>query len=402
MSEGKGRKERKKACAVKTVVIASGASGGHLFPALAVADVLKEQGYHCIFVGNGRGFEGKIEAAGYRFLSLPASAWNVRNPFKKALALFNLMRAFFIAFKLLHKEKACTVLGTGGYASVATIMAAKVSGISTCIQEQNVLPGRANRFLARFADKICLSFEESRHYLRYRRGAIVVCGNPLRKAVLEAEKTPKETKDSFQITVLGGSQGARILSDVVPEALCLFAKQFKKPLTIIQQARVEDIDRVKIVYATAIKKGLEIETEVSSFFEDIPQKMVQSDLVIGRSGTSTVMECCQLSCPAVFVPLKLADGHQLLNAQVMASVDAAVIVEQQDFTVENLAATLKELTSDKNRLSKMAKNAKKIAVGDAAEKVAKEVMHLADEDVMHLAEEIEIDDESQKTGTDAL
>lgn len=368
----------------KTVVIAAGASGGHLFPALAVANKLKEKGFNCLFVGRGAQFSGAIEKEGYDILELPASPWNVRNPIKKLWAVFNLFRAFVRSFKLIHHHKASVVFGTGGYATVAAVMAAKLAGVPTIIQDQNVLPGRANRFLAKWVDKVCLSYESSRHYLKYRDGVMVVTGNPIRQKVIDAKNVQRTEDGKFRLLVVGGSQGAKILSDVVPNAIKLLPYEILKNIEVTQQARPEDVVRVKNLYHAS-----DIPATVESFFEKLEEGIRQSHLVIARSGASTVNEVALLGRAAIYVPLKLADGHQLQNAKVMEGAGAAIVMEQQHLTPEKLAEKLKELYEDKAFIGKMEKAAHSLADTEASSKIAAEVSRLSEEDILHLAEQVE-------------
>lgn len=368
----------------KTIIIACGASGGHIFPAVSVADELKKEGYNCVFVGNGKSFSSTIEKYGYRSIPLPVSPWNVKNPVRKAMALINFVRAFFKAVKILHDEKASTVFGTGGYATVAAVLAGKFSGIPTVVHEQNVLPGRANKLLSKWVDKICLSFDESRHYLKYRKGAIAVCGNPVRQALIDAVGEKRKEDGMFRLLVLGGSQGAKILSDVVPLAVKNLHDDKKSKIEVIQQTRPEDEERVRKAYA-----DLGVKAEVASFFDDIPQRLIQSHLVVGRSGASTVTECMLLGRAAVFVPLRLADGHQLQNAQVMEQGGAAVVIEQPQFTGERLSQELIHFMKDKVHLKAMEKASAKLAHHDAAKKVAQEVVAQAQHDVIHLSQPVQ-------------
>lgn len=374
----------KKSLKPKNVVIAAGASGGHLCPALAVADELKERGFNCVFVGRGGQFSNLIEEAGYAILELPASPWNVRNPFKKMLAIFNLFRAFIQAFKLIHQHKASVVFGTGGYATVASMLAAKLAGVPTVIQDQNVLPGRANRFLAKWVDRVCLSFEASRHYLKYRDGVMVVTGNPIRKKVIKGQKIERKEDGKLRILVVGGSQGAKILSDVVPNTMKLLPYEVSKNIEVIQQTRPEDVARVENLY-----HQFDVKAEVSHFFDDLEYRIRQSHLVIARSGASTVNEVSILGRAAIYVPLRLADGHQLQNAKVMENNGAAIVMEQPQFTPEKLAEKLTELFEDKMFIAKMEQNALNVAQVDAAEKVAEQVENLSEEDLLHLAEELD-------------
>lgn len=367
---------------IKTAIIAAGASGGHIFPALAVANELKKQGFHCVFVGRGGAFSRVVKEDGFDIKELPASPWNVKNPARKLLAIFNLIRAFVQAFKLIHNEKASVVFGTGGYATVAAVLAAKLSGVPTVIQEQNVLPGRANRFLSKWADRVCLSFESSRHYLRYREGVMVVTGNPIRNKIIEARNLKRVEDGKFRILIAGGSQGARILSDVVPNAMNLLPYAHKKQIEIVQQTRVEDRQRVINFY-----HEFDVPAQVEVFFDDLETKMVQSNLIIARSGASTVNEAALLGRAAIYVPLKLADGHQIQNAKAMEHIGAAIVMEQHCFTAEKLAEKLSELIEDKAFIAKMEKSAYDSSKVDAAKNVADEVVKLSEEDLLHLAEE---------------
>ena len=373
----------------QTILIATGASGGHVFPALAVADELTEFGYNCVFIGCGKNFISMVEGSGYRSIILPASPWNIKNPVRKLWAGFNLIRAMSKAVATIHKERASAVFGTGGYATVATILAARISGVPTIIQDQNVLPGRANRFLARWVDKVCLSFEDSRHYLKYRPNIMTVCGNPIRKRIINAKSKKREDNGKFNILVLGGSQGARILSDIVPEAVNLLPDEIKAKVVVTQQTRPEDVVRVEDFYAKN-----NVEHKVEKFFNKVEDEIVNSNIVIGRSGASTVNECSILGRAAILVPTKSADGHQLLNAKVMADAEAAVILEQPDFTPKKLMHKLLELIEDKSRLENMEQRSVTLSNPDAAKLVAKEVIALASQDVMHLAEEINKSDET--------
>ena len=369
----------------KTILIATGASGGHVFPALAVAEKLKQQGCTCIFVGNEGKFLDMVSAEGFTIERLPAAPFNVSNPIKKMKAIFFLVRAFGRALKLVHRYKASAVFGTGGYATVALVLAGKVAGTPTVIAEQNVLPGRANRFLSKWVDCVCLTFESSRHYLKYRDGVMVTCGNPIRESIvtkaLQMRENGTKTKDETKtIFIMGGSQGAKILSDIVPSAIELLPYNLKKQIRIIQQTRPEDTKRVIADY-----NRLDVPADVQTFFSDMPEVLSKTDLVIARSGASTICETALFSIPAVYVPLRrLADGHQVLNAKAMEGVGAALVMDQHEFTAEKLATTLEDLLGDKTRLEQMAKAAREFSQPNAACAVAKEVLRLSEQDVMCL------------------
>ncbi len=359
----------------QTILVASGASGGHLFPALSVAQELtkkrgKRDGFDVKVILGGNKFSDVVERAGLPYVRLPAAAFNDRGPLRLAWAVVKLGQGVFKALKLVMREKPVAVFGTGGYATVALILAAKLRGVPTVIHEQNVLPGRANRFLARIADVVVLTFEESLKYLPAVKGRVVVGGTPLREEILQAAArgtaSAKKGK-TFTLVVLGGSQGARILGEVVPEMVAMMPEAERKTLRVVQQVRIDDLARVKNQYDVM---GL-AEVVVQPFFTDMPTVYNEADLLIGRSGVGTVLECAAFGLPAVYVPLELADGHQKLNAGVAEQAGAAVVVEQSYFTPANLLVHVRALRGDKARLEAMGAAARTLARPDATQVVAK-------------------------------
>jgi UDP-N-acetylglucosamine--N-acetylmuramyl-(pentapeptide) pyrophosphoryl-undecaprenol N-acetylglucosamine transferase len=355
-----------------TVLIASGASGGHLFPAIAVAQELvqgrgKRGPMQVVLVLGGSKFSDIVKATGLPFVRLPAAAFNDRGPVRLAIAAVKLMNGLVKAYRLVAKAKPVAVFGTGGYATVALMLAAKVRGVPTIIHEQNVLPGRANKFLAKFVDVVVLTFEESKEFLPSSCGKVVVAGTPLREEILAAAKKKRKKGKDFTMLVLGGSQGARILSEVVPEMLATMKASERKGVRIIQQGRGEDLERVVEKY-----EGLGLaEAVVQPFFKDLPAYYAQADVVIGRSGVGTVLECATFGVPAIYVPLELADGHQKLNAGVAEQAGAAVVVEQAYFTPANLLVHVRALMNDPQRLEAMQEAARTLARPGATQDVAR-------------------------------
>lgn len=356
-----------------TVLIASGASGGHLFPAIAVAQELvqgrgKRGPMQVTLVLGGSKFSDIVKATGLPFVRLPAAAFNDRGPVRLMIAAVKLMNGLVKAYRLVARTKPVAVFGTGGYATVALMLAAKVRGVPTIIHEQNVLPGRANKFLAKFVDVVILTFEESKEFLPCSCGKVVVAGTPLREEILAAakKKRAKKGKD-FTLLVLGGSQGARILGEVVPEMLATMKPSERKGVRVVQQARGEDLQRVVEKY-----EGLGLaEAVVQPFFKDLPAYYALADVVIGRSGVGTVLECATFGVPAIYVPLELADGHQKLNAGVAEQAGAAVVVEQAYFTPANLLVHVRALMNDPQRLEAMQEAARTLARPTATQDVAK-------------------------------
>lgn len=348
-----------------TVLIASGASGGHLFPALTVAEALRAKGYRCVVVLGGGKFGNLVTDRGFELVRLPASAFNVRNPIRRGMAVMRLGLGFWRALRLVMREKPRVVFGTGGYATVATILAAKMCRVPTVIHEQNVLPGRANRLLSRVADRILLTFEDSKAYLTCgeacRKGRMLVTGTPLREQVLAARRQRRTAQEPFGLMILGGSMGARILSDVVPDMLAMMKPSERAKVAVIHQSRPEDVERVREAYARLGLAGF----EVAAFYGNLPELYRNTHLVIGRSGTGTLLETAILGRAAVYVPHQMADNHQLLNAQVAENAGAAVVLEQPLFTPANLLVQVRGLMKNRDRLAAMEQAARAMAMPNA-------------------------------------
>ncbi|HEX2859378.1 MAG TPA: undecaprenyldiphospho-muramoylpentapeptide beta-N-acetylglucosaminyltransferase [Alphaproteobacteria bacterium] len=340
-----------------TILIASGASGGHLIPALAVADELKKLGWKCTVVLGGGKFSQLVEQRGYPLIQLPASGFNVANPLRKALALLRFCYGFLKAYQIVRTTKPAAVFGTGGYASVAVMLAAKVCHVPCVGHEQNVLPGRANRLLARIVNVMALSFAESKKL--FPRGTrTAVTGMPLRSEVITARKLARKNDKKFHILVSGGSQGSRMVSDMIPAMLGLLPAADRRDIAVVHQSRPDDMQRTRELY-----KDLGVKAEVKSFFSDLPERTRWAHIVIGRSGASTVAETAMLGRAAIYVPLVLADGHQVYNAQVAEKAGAAIILEQPLFTPAGLLVHIKALRRSAAKLAAMEAAALKVLPG---------------------------------------
>jgi UDP-N-acetylglucosamine--N-acetylmuramyl-(pentapeptide) pyrophosphoryl-undecaprenol N-acetylglucosamine transferase len=356
-----------------TVLIGSGASGGHLIPALAVAEVLRKRGWKIMVVLGGGKFAGLVKARGYRLEALPASGFNVRNPLRQALALLRLLWAVGRAFALVRGTRPQVVFGTGGYATVALMLAARALGVPCVGHEQNVLPGRANRFLARLVAVMTLTFAASRRHLPAGTRT-VAAGMPLRAEVLAARRLKRRSDGKFRLLVVGGSQGSRLINDVVPAMLGLMPAAERKGIEVVHQARPEDAAAVVAAY-----RQLKVPATVKAFFDDLPARTRAAHLVIGRSGAGTVIETAVLGRAAIYVPLALADGHQALNAQVAEKAGAAVVLAQALFTQAGLLVHVRAIRKDPARLAAMEQAAAGLLeaegaaarVADAVEKAAR-------------------------------
>jgi len=358
----------------KKVLIATGGSGGHIIPALAIAKELKDENVTVEFIGAGGIFTHLVEKQGFVFHNIKAFKYNNRGIFGKIKALVFTYLSVIGALLQMRKIQPDFVLGMGSYASIATVFAARIMGINCAIHEQNVKPGRTNKILMHFADKIFLSFEETKQFLGDKINAkneIIVAGCPVEQKVLDAQNIERDEDGKFRVLVLGGSQGARILSDVVPQALITLPEEIKKDLIVVQQTRPEDLNRVKDIY-----EEYNINCELETYFDDVPEKTRQTNLVIARSGAGTVCETATLGRVAIFVPLLLADGHQMENARILTDKNASFILETGRFTPSNLAYEVLRLAENPEILNTMERNSK-TAIDQsrtAAANISKEIL----------------------------
>jgi UDP-N-acetylglucosamine--N-acetylmuramyl-(pentapeptide) pyrophosphoryl-undecaprenol N-acetylglucosamine transferase len=356
------------------ILLAAGGTGGHLFPAEALANVLVARGFRVDLVTDHRvsNYLGRFPAGDVHVVS--ADTLRGGNPLKLALTFIRLgigtLRSIFLLLKLRPKA----VVGFGGYPTLPPMFAAKLLFIPTIIHDSNAVMGRANRLIAKFATAIATGYPKTADAALERKATHT--GNPIRPAVAMAarEAYPAISEGSpLKLVVFGGSQGARVMSEIVPEALGQLAEKFRARLEIVQQCREEDLAEAQAVY-----RGLDIKAELGAFFSDLPLKIAASHLVIARSGASTVSELAAIGRPSILVPLPGAiDQDQLANASSLARVGGALLIRQSDFTSMHLASELTTLFSDLSRLPSMAKAAKAEGRVDAAARLADLVMKVA-------------------------
>jgi UDP-N-acetylglucosamine--N-acetylmuramyl-(pentapeptide) pyrophosphoryl-undecaprenol N-acetylglucosamine transferase len=276
---------------------------------------------------------------------------------------------------LLGRIKPDVVVGFGGYPTVPPLVAASWRAIPTILHEQNGVMGRANRFLAPRVSAIATGFRSLKNFNRHWQSKLTFTGNPVRPQVVAAAKTPYAVpaEGKLRLLVFGGSQGARVMSEVVPAAIALLDAGLGTRLSIVQQARSEDLENVRAIYAR-----LGVAAEVASFFPDLPARIAAAHIVVSRSGASTVAELSAIGRPAILVPLPNAlDQDQLANAGVLEAAGGAIRIEQRDFTAERLAAEITTLSNDPARLVRMAQAAKSAGALDAADRLADLVVKVA-------------------------
>lgn len=362
------------------ILIATGASGGHVFPALAVADALKQQGATCLFLFGGKKFSEPVQQAGYRIITLPAYAFSGKNIFRKLWACVGLLRAFVTTVRLILSERPSVVFGTGGYATVAAVLAAKVCGVPSVIHEQNVLPGRANRMLSRLVESVLISFAKTKKYLPHAIKKMHNVGYPVRRMVRDA-KLIQRADTPLQLFITGGSQGARVLSDVMPVAVALLSPELRQQLHVVHQARPEDVARTRAAYAQAQVKNAVVE----SFFPDLPTHLAHAHVVVMRAGAGNIGECAFLGRASILVPLRLADSHQTYNATFAEERGAAIVLEESTFTPENVVLHVQSLLTNLERRLAMEEKARTLCEPDADKTIATHILMLAKRDVMTYA-----------------
>ncbi len=356
------------------ILLAAGGTGGHLFPAEALANVLVARGFRVDLVTDHRvsNYLGKFPAGAVHVVS--ADTLRGGNPFRVALTLFRLGIGTLRSIFLLSKLKPVAVVGFGGYPTLPPMFAAKLLFIPTIIHDANAVIGRANRLISKFSTAIATGYPKTVSARLERKATHT--GNPVRPAVAAAsrENYPLITETSpLKLVIFGGSQGARVMSEIVPGAIALLDEKFRSRFEIVQQSREEDLSQAQSIY-----RRLDIKHELAPFFSDLPAKIANAHLVIGRSGASTVSELAAIGRPSILVPLPGAiDQDQLANASSLADVGGAILIRQSDFTPERLASELTTLFNDPALLPAMAKAAKAEGRIDAAERLADLVAKVA-------------------------
>jgi UDP-N-acetylglucosamine--N-acetylmuramyl-(pentapeptide) pyrophosphoryl-undecaprenol N-acetylglucosamine transferase len=364
---------------LRPVAIAAGGTGGHLFPAEALAAALAARGQRVALFTDARtaarlgpGF------AGAETHVIPAEGLAGRGLARATRAVVALARGTVAARNVLARIGAAAVVGFGGYPSVPPLLAARTLPSrhrpALILHEQNAVLGRANRALARVADLLALSFAAT---AAVPSGVPTrVTGNPVRPAIAALAGfgyTPPEPAGRFRLLVLGGSLGARVFAELVPATLAALPVPIRSRLSLAIQARAEDVGRVEAALAAA-----GIEATVSTFFADLAERLAAAHLVVARAGASTVAELACSGRPAILVPLPGAiDDHQSANARALAEAGGALLLPQASLTAAALAATIASLATEPGRLAAMARAASGFGIADSAERLADAVLSLA-------------------------
>jgi UDP-N-acetylglucosamine--N-acetylmuramyl-(pentapeptide) pyrophosphoryl-undecaprenol N-acetylglucosamine transferase len=356
------------------IVLCAGGTGGHLFPAEAVAAVLRQKGEQVALVTDSRAMRYGGQFPADAIHSVPAATPSGGSLLQQAWAMAELGRGTLAARGLLRRMGPAVVVGFGGYPTVPPLLAACHLAIATIIHEQNAVMGRANRFLAPRVSAIATGFAALASPDQAIAAKLTYVGNPVRPAVLAAAAVPfPDFADQLKVLVTGGSQGARIMSDIVPAAVARLSKAQRSRLAIVQQARAEDIERVVQRYGE-----LNVRATVQPFFADLPQHLAAAHLLIGRAGASTVSECAVIGRPAILVPLPGSlDQDQAANAAFLAAAGAATVIAQTDFTPERLGQELARYLDNFSALRAAAAAARKVAMPDASSRLAALIVTVA-------------------------
>lgn len=359
------------------VLVAAGGTGGHMFPALALCRELQRRGREVALLTDARG--ARYVGPGLERHVVPAASPAAGSPGQRLKAAASLARGLFESVTIFRQLRPVAAAAFGGYASVPAAMAARLARVPLLIHEQNAVFGRANRLAARFARVVALSFADTAAVPTLPGGARrLVAGNPVRPDFaaggLAATYTPPRPGEEVRLLVMGGSQGARVFSDVLPAAVALLPPDLRSRLKLAQQCRPEDLARARAAYAE-----LGLSPELESFFADVPARMAGSHLLVTRSGASTVAELLLLGRPSILVPYPhAADDHQRANAERLAGTGAARLVAHADLTPERLAGVLAELMGAPDALAAMAGRARQLAHPDAAAVLADAVLEIAE------------------------
>ncbi|MBL6928005.1 MAG: undecaprenyldiphospho-muramoylpentapeptide beta-N-acetylglucosaminyltransferase [Rhodospirillales bacterium] len=358
-----------------TVVLAAGGTGGHVFPALALASELARQNVGAALVTDERGSAHGGGSDGIDVHRVQAGGLAGKGVFARIRSVSELAIGTLQARRLLKSIAPDAVVGFGGYASVPTMLAARMAGIKTAIHEQNAILGRANRMLASKAAAIATSFEETAGLPPGSAPRVTHTGMPVRPAIAamrDRDFPALETDGAINVLVLGGSQGAHVLSEVIPPSVGQLPDDIRQRLRMTQQCRPEDVEATEAAY-----RAHGIKAEIATFFADVPERLAATHLLIGRSGASTVAEVLTVGRPSILVPYPYAaDDHQSFNAHAVADAGAGWLMPQNAFDPPALAARLQSLFSLPATLEKAAAAARSVGRADAAAGLAVMVSNL--------------------------
>lgn len=363
--------------ATRPIVLVAGGTGGHVFPAEALATELRALGHALALITDSRGAAWTRSLGDIATYAVRAGRVTGVGLARRIKGVLDLLLGALQSRRLLRRLSPSVVVGFGGYTSVPALLAAASLRLPTVIHEQNAFLGRANRLLAPRVTAIATSFPEVERIGAASRGKVHLTGNPVRQAVRALRDLPYDPPaegGELRLLVTGGSQGAHIFSDVVPGALAALDPDLRARIRLAQQCRPEDLDAVAAIY-----EKLAFEADIAPFFEDLAERLGRAHLVICRSGASTVAELTVAGRPAILVPYAhAADDHQSFNARAVAAQGGAQVMPEPSFTPEALADRLTALFTRPETLSAMADAAREAGHPDAASALARLTAGLAE------------------------
>lgn len=350
-------------------VLAAGGTGGHLIPAFALAAELERRGHHVALITDERGAAIPGKQNSLTAHVLPAGRLQGKNPLSWVKGVRAILEGRRMALRLFESFEPSAVVGFGGYPALPALLAATSAKIPTVIHEQNAVLGRVNRLLAGRVDAIATGFHEVDRLDVKHAEKVVLVGNPVREEVLALRDMPFPAfteEGLLRILVTGGSQGARILSEIVPDGLAMLQPALRSRLQVTQQCRPEDIEAVRDRYA-----GHDIPAELGTYFEDMAERLVDTHLFIGRAGASTIAELTAVGRPAILVPLPIAtDDHQAANTREIVAAGGARSIRQHKFTANELAKQIQAMAQHPETLANAAHAAWNCGYPNAAKDLA--------------------------------
>lgn len=351
------------------ILIVSGGSGGHIFPAVSVAGELREKGHEIIFVASRRRLDKKILANNpYIKMYLSANPMPYVLGWKTPVFLCKLVLDFFQALYILMRFKPRGIIGFGGYTSGIIVFLGALFGARTVIHEQNLVPGRTNRILDRLVGTIAVSFPETKKH--FKNKDVVFTGNPLREESLENRREEAYDKfnfnrNKFTLLVMGGSQGASFLNKLASKALSAFSREEKEKIQIIHIAGTRDFNAFKDFYAACGVTG-----NVFEFVDNINEVYSMCDLAISRSGAAAIFELAAFAKPMILVPYPGEKNNQRFNAMFLADRNAAIYRDEKDLDEKKLENLIRELMNNPEKRAELSRNAKRLSVTDGAKTLA--------------------------------
>ena len=354
----------------KKIVFTAGGTGGHIFPAINLMKNYSEKGYEVLLVTDSRGENFIKKYSELKFLVIKAATFTNKNLIKKIFAIFIILYSMIGAALILRREKPDLVFGFGGHASFPISFVSKFFNIPLVIYENNMILGRANKYLAKFSRKIFISREITNKFLQKYKNKIFEVGPILNKKIINYEEKQKN-KNFFSILVMGGSQGAKIFGDIIPEAIKSLNDEVEK-IQIYQQCVKGQQEKISNFY-----KKNNIKNYVFEFDKNISELILSSDLAITRCGASSTAELTQTLTPFIAIPLPDSiDNHQYLNAKYYEDKECCWIMEQKNFNAINLFNLIKEIVKNKNKLENIRQNMKKIRSKNVYNEIEKRIKEI--------------------------